>query len=248
MQKLTILKLFERTFGSDNLFTQKKNGQVVLHEDRPALVISSTSWTPDEDFEVLLKAILVIDEHYVKSNSKQKISFVITGKGPQLEMYKEKFKTLNLQHCTITTKFLPAEDYPRLLASGDIGVCLHYSSSGLDLPMKIVDMFGSCLPVCAIDYKTLPELVKNGHNGLIFADYKELAAQLLDLLQDFPDKKRLKDMQEHLKSNFMQHRWDDEWNNVRPLFTDGKGGKVIWPWVAICFLVVGFVAVRFVLT
>lgn len=160
---------------------------------RPALLISSTSWTPDEDFSILLDALHSLAQralqHRAHGGQFPHVVCVVTGKGPQRSMYEERIrgmKDLAAAGISILTMWLEIGDYPLLLGSADLGVCLHTSSSGLDLPMKVVDMFGCGLPVCAVGFRCLPELVKHGENGLVFADSVQLCDQLFALFSD-PD-------------------------------------------------------------
>lgn len=46
-------------------------------------------------------------------------------------------KDTRLPHIALCTAWLDIEDYPVLLSLANVGVCLHTSSSGLDLPMKV---------------------------------------------------------------------------------------------------------------
>ncbi len=112
----------------------------------------------------------------------------------------------------IRTAWLSLADYATLLASADLGVSLHTSSSGVDLPMKVVDMFGAGLPVVGWDhFEAWPELVTEGVNGKGFSSAEGLVENLIELFGD--DGTRLA----KLKAGALlesRRRWDDEWDAV----------------------------------
>ena len=88
----------------------------------------------------------------IESSKLPELVCVITGKGPLKAHYQEVILQTTLNHVKICTPWLEADDYPVLVGSADLGICLHTSSSGLDLPMKVVDMFGCGVPVCAVNF------------------------------------------------------------------------------------------------
>ncbi|OJJ78459.1 chitobiosyldiphosphodolichol beta-1,4 mannosyltransferase [Aspergillus glaucus CBS 516.65] len=180
------------------------------------VLVSSTSWTPDEDFSLLIDALCEYSKLATTTKpSLPPILAIITGKGPQKEMYLKKISDLekagHLQKVSIRTAWLSTENYAKLLASASLGVSLHTSSSGVDLPMKVVDMFGAGLPVVGWNrFEAWPELVMEGVNGSGFGSVGELVEQLVDL---FGDSAKL----EKLRAGALQEsgrRWDDEWDPV----------------------------------
>jgi beta-1,4-mannosyltransferase len=141
---------------------------------------------------------------------------IITGKGPQRDHYLREIQALTaadkLQHVMVTTAWLSAEDYALLLGSADLGVSLHTSSSGVDLPMKVVDMFGTGLPVAGwSEFEAWPELVQEGKNGLGFESADRLAAILEELFGD--DGEKLFELRRGAMAE-CKRRWDDEWMPV----------------------------------
>jgi beta-1,4-mannosyltransferase len=122
----------------------------------------------------------------------------------------------------VRTAWVAAAQYPRVLAAADAGVCLHRSSSGLDLPMKLADMAGAGLPVCAFDYgPCLSERFRSDHHGLLFKTADQLAAGLRALLGGHPNDTSLLD---RLRAAIATERepsasWDEGWEaEARALF------------------------------
>lgn len=193
---------------------------------RYALVVSSTSWTDDENTSMLLAAADAYDAlaaaRPAGSAPLPPILLVVTGKGENREAWERAAARRGRRAraadgaspaaggdggaegapgddplaaaassdpsscpvyvppkgCSLVaprTAWLSPGDYPRLLSIADLGTSLHASSSGVDLPMKIVDAFGCGLPVASLPYATLGELLVDGRSGLLFSTPEELA-------------------------------------------------------------------------
>lgn len=191
--------------------------------DRVAVVVSSTSWTPDEDFSLLLRALILLERTLMgmERDSEpvvfRKVLVVVTGKGPLKGAFEAEVALLasqgQLKRVVVRTVWLEPGEYPLLLRCADVGVCLHTSTSGLDLPMKVLDMFGSGLPVCAVSFPALHELVKHGENGLVFDSAEDLARLLTSLLTTPRGLQQLAGLRQGTRG---LGGWDQQWTSVVP--------------------------------
>lgn len=261
-------------------------GGVCERADRPLVLVSSTSWTADEDFSMLLTALTEYDtvrneevkerqrrlkrggieeeskteededevseggsvaDEEVSTSATQLLHTIsvlrrhrrrhhivlppllvlITGKGPLLQPFLTSISSLHLTAVHITTLFLPFHLYPLLLGSADVGLSFHTSSSGLDLPMKVVDMFGAELPVLAVGFNCLGELVEEGRTGYVFSDGMALA-QLIEVMATsesgseasgwMSESGRIGRLRVNVK-RWADKRWDESWHeHAAPLF------------------------------
>ena len=89
-----------------------------------ALVVSSTSWTPDEDFGILLDALILYD---AVASKEQRGAFprsydilypnllvVVTGKGPQRAHYEKRMKHLKLNRVVLRTAVAGERGLPKV--------------------------------------------------------------------------------------------------------------------------------------
>ncbi len=163
-----------KTSSNESIISKTKDGKVVMKTKRPILLLSNSSYSIDDDFEMLLKAC----EKFEAQNLRTKLILIMSGSGVLKPYWSNKFmKTFEKSDkIKVYFKWFKQGDYPLICGSVDYGVCLHNSTSKVDLPIKILDIFACSVPVLAYKYSnTIKELVKNDVNGKLFENAQELS-------------------------------------------------------------------------
>lgn len=144
-----------------------------------ATVVSPSSWTLDEDVDLLLEALRRLERRPEETGATP-VTVLLTGRGACRAAFERRLAAAELRRSRVATLWLSQDDYPLLLAAADVGLCLHRSASGVDLPMKVADMWGAGLPVWMLEHG--PVVAEQlGEGGVGFRDADELAGLLAGL-------------------------------------------------------------------
>lgn len=113
---------------------------------------------PSKGIDIALESCRLL----VRSNLKD-FEFVFAGEG-SIDQYKERCKLMGIsQYC----RFLGNVDYldiPQLYHSAFVFCCPSYQES---MPMSLLEAMSSGLPCVASRVGYIPQIIKNGHNGII---------------------------------------------------------------------------------
>ncbi len=217
----------EREHYRQALFTR-----LGIHAGVVGFIVCPTSWTEDEDFDVVIDAVLRLEDRirgWETANPSVRfpdLVILVTGDGARRTEFERRFAGLPARRVHLRTRWLEPEDYPRVVGSADLGLCLHRSSSGLDIPMKVADLFGAGVPVCALDYgATLAERVRHGTNGLLFSTAEQLSSVLFDFFEAFPaDDQTFERLRTGARKS-ARMSWDEGWaREAEPVLLPGKAG------------------------
>jgi beta-1,4-mannosyltransferase len=189
-----------------------------VHGGTVAFIVCPTSWTEDEDFDLVIDAVPRLEERirgWEAASSERRfpdLVILVTGDGARRAEFERRFAGLPARRIQLRARWLEPEDYPKVVGAADLGLCLHRSSSGLDIPMKVADLFGAGVPVCALDYGIgLGERVRHGDNGLLFSTAIQLADVLFDLFETFPRDQTLLDRLRSGARKSARPTWEEGW-------------------------------------
>lgn len=165
---------------------QRLARELQLGSRRIPLVVCPTSWTPDEDFDLLLESLERAERKLLEARGPGEdapdLAVLMTGRGVLRPEFERRVERRKLRRIAVRTAWLEPGDYPLLVGMADAGLCLHQSSSGLDLPMKLADFRGANVPALTYDYSpVLSEVLTSGEQGVLFHEPGALCNLLVAL-------------------------------------------------------------------
>lgn len=213
------LSRYRKLPGGMECFAERRCRTNIERVPRITTIVSCTSWTPDEDFGLLLDVLELLADRLAGGH--EKLAIFITGRGTLRADFEAKLQKLDLKGAIVVSfLWLSHEDYPELLRFCDWGLSLHQSSSGLDLPMKVVDMYSfGKMPVVARHFPTLEkELVVPGTHGYLFTDSNSLLNALTDVavqpLDGYEDQERVYRRMQANVSGWTKESWESSWKKT----------------------------------
>jgi len=199
-------------------FRQALFSRLGVHTGIVGFIVCPTSWTEDEDFDLIISAVPRLEDRIrgweaaAPNRRFPNLVILVTGDGARRAEFERRFAGLAARRIQLRARWLEPEDYPRVVGSADLGLCLHRSSSGLDIPMKVADLFGAGVAVCALDYGAcLAERVRHGDNGLLFSTASQLSDVLFELFETFPGDQSVLDRLRNGARKSSRPTWEEGW-------------------------------------
>ena len=187
-----------------------------------------TSWTADEDFDRHRRGSRSWKDRSGDGKPARLAAIPQAGhsrhrRGQRRVEVERRFAGLPARRVQLRTRWLEPEDYPQIVGSADLGLCLHRSSSGVDIPMKVVDLFGAGVPVFALDYgASLAERLRHGVNGRLFSNARQLSDLLFEAFETFPAESAELDRLRKGARRSAHPTWEEGWSNeARPVLLPG---------------------------
>lgn len=194
---------------SKNMWAQKWGSLLDGLNPNALWIACPTGWNDEERPEWILERLREFTRALPEKS--RPLQIIMTGVGPRRP---------SLSRCegpggrvAALLGWLPLKAYHALLACSDAGLCLHTSTSGLDLPMKLADMRGAQLRACIFRYSgVLNEVYQEPQNGYFFDSPEDLPECLIRLLSELPAASQAPTQ--------IVETWDEAWKKqVSPLLS-----------------------------
>ena len=141
------------------------------------------------NFDALYNVAATIRAFQIVQDRRPDASLTLVGAGPQDGHLRALVSQLRLHNVMFAGRVTP-ELIPQFYATHDI----YIQSPNIDnMPTSVIEAFASGLPVVSTEAGGVPAILEHARHGLLapLGDYEQLAAQVLQLLDDPDDARRL---------------------------------------------------------